>query len=81
MFNFPHIGGKMKIHKNRELLFNFFKSSSKKLTNYGTICVSLCEGQSGTSVDKPRVWNDTWQLINQSSNEPKHFGFSRINLQ
>ncbi|XP_059487210.1 uncharacterized protein LOC132203430 [Neocloeon triangulifer] len=73
IFNFPHIGGKMKIHRNRELLRNFFASVRKFLANscqkLPTACtprviVNLCKGQGGTEADgsDQRVWGNSWQI-------------------
>jgi GTP-binding protein len=68
IFNFPHIGGKMKIHLNRVLLKNFFESASKLVTLDGRILVSLCKGQGGTKVDEPiRRWDDTWQVVEMAA--------------
>jgi GTP-binding protein len=64
IFNFPHIGGKMKIHLNRALLKRFFQSASEMVTMEGRILVTLCKGQGGTRVDRPvRRWDDTWQVV------------------
>ncbi|XP_069684284.1 ferredoxin-fold anticodon-binding domain-containing protein 1-like [Periplaneta americana] len=64
IFNFPHTGGKMKIHLNRDLLKRFFISSSELIHVDGKILVSLCKGQGGTRADKPvRRWDDTWQVV------------------
>lgn len=68
IFNFPHIGGKMKIHLNRALLKRFFQSASELVTLDGRILVSLCKGQGGTRVDKPvRRWDDTWQVVEMAA--------------
>lgn len=68
VFNFPHIGGKMKIHLNRALLKRFFQTASKLVTLDGRILVSLCKGQGGTKVDKPlRRWDDTWQVVEMAA--------------
>lgn len=68
IFNFPHVGGKMKIHLNRALLKRFFQSSSELVTLEGRVLVSLCKGQGGTSIDKPvRRWDDTWQVVEMAA--------------
>lgn len=68
IFNFPHTGGKMKIHLNRALLKRFFQSASELVTLDGRILVSLCKGQGGTRVDKrTRRWDDTWQVVEMAA--------------
>lgn len=47
VFNFPHVGGKMKIHLNRLLLQKFLKSATCVLGQGGQVVVSLCAGQGG----------------------------------
>ena len=52
IFMFPHIGGKMKINKNRELLKQFGMSVSKSLkSDSSKVIVTLCDGQGGTTFD------------------------------
>ncbi|KAJ0407941.1 hypothetical protein ATCC90586_006313 [Pythium insidiosum] len=68
VFNFPHFaeGGnrRNKIHRHRQLLCDFFKSSTNVLKDEGQVWVTLCAGQGGTSVDpKQRAWGDTWQVV------------------
>ncbi|XP_068207029.1 uncharacterized protein [Palaemon carinicauda] len=68
VFNFPHVGGKMKIHLNRTLLEEFFASAICMLTDHGNIIVSLCAGQGGVPIDsETRRWDDTWQLVLMAS--------------
>ena len=44
IFMFPHVGGKMKIDKNRRLLLNIIRSSRKVLSADGEIIITLCKG-------------------------------------
>ena len=68
IFNFPHIGGKMKIHLNRQLLKQFFCSATVILRDGGKILISLCRGQSGTVYDSvQRKFDDTWQVVNMAT--------------
>lgn len=68
IFNFPHVGGKMRIEKNRELLKNFFTTVGNFLKSTGQVIVTLCNGQGGTPADNPqRNWNDSWQLVEMSA--------------
>ncbi|XP_078049932.1 ferredoxin-fold anticodon-binding domain-containing protein 1 isoform X2 [Augochlora pura] len=68
IFNFPHVGGKMRIEKNRELLKQFFVSATELLKSNGQILVTLCNGQGGTSVDNPlRRWDDTWKITEMAA--------------
>ena len=44
IFMFPHVGGKMKIDKNRRLLLNIIRSSRNVLSADGEIIITLCKG-------------------------------------
>lgn len=66
IFNFPHIGGKMKIHLNRKLLKDFFISASHLMKKTGgCIIVSLCSGQ-GADFENKRTWADSWQVVDMA---------------
>ena len=69
IFNFPHIGGKMKIQKNRDLLKNFGHSASKVIEKKeGCVIVTLCDGQGGTPYDHvKRIEADSWQIVKMMS--------------
>ncbi|KAL0125098.1 hypothetical protein PUN28_004325 [Cardiocondyla obscurior] len=68
IFNFPHVGGKMRIERNRELLKGFFMSSARMIKENGQILVTLCNGQGGTPVDKPqRRWDDSWKIVEMAA--------------
>ena len=71
VFMFPHIGGKMKIKKNRDLLCDFSKNMVKYLNQRNkdaVIIVTLCGGQGGTPFDPiQRSESDTWQIIKMLS--------------
>ncbi|OQS04505.1 hypothetical protein THRCLA_03274 [Thraustotheca clavata] len=67
VFNFPHYaeGGnkRNKIHKHRQLLTQFFKSSVNALAPHGQVWVTLCAGQGGTQAETiVRAFGDTWQV-------------------
>ena len=65
IFMFPHVGGKMRIDLNRNLLRKFNESCSLVLRENGSVFVALCAGQSGSEQDpvqRPRE-ADTWQIV------------------
>lgn len=68
IFNFPHVGGKMRIEKNRELLRKFF-IGIEKLNNFNlVVLITLCNGQGGTFMDKSkRNWNNTWKIAEMAA--------------
>ncbi|XP_012272698.1 ferredoxin-fold anticodon-binding domain-containing protein 1 homolog isoform X2 [Orussus abietinus] len=68
IFNFPHVGGKMKIDKNRDLLKRFFLNCGECLEPSGQVLVTLCKGQGGTAADNPqRRWDDSWQIVEMAA--------------
>ncbi len=67
VFMFPHVGGKMKIQKNRRLLRHFSASAATAIADSdgGRVVVTLCAGQGGTDRElAPRSSEaDTWQIV------------------
>jgi len=64
VFMFPHVGGKMKINRNRQLVQNVLKSARKLLDRNGQVIITLCKGQGGTPFEKVcRVAADTWKIV------------------
>lgn len=65
IFMFPHVGGKMKIQLNRELVKNFLASCDKILSDDGSVLVTLCRGQGGTPFEEvqKKVAADTWKIV------------------
>lgn len=64
VFMFPHVGGKMKIHRNRQLVRNVLKSAKHILDENGQVVVTLCKGQGGTPFEKvERLAANTWKVV------------------
>ncbi|XP_078602214.1 ferredoxin-fold anticodon-binding domain-containing protein 1-like [Branchiostoma floridae x Branchiostoma japonicum] len=64
IFNFPHVGRKAPIKRNRELLRKVFISCAELLSAEGHVYVTLCQGQGGTPADQPqRAWHNSWQAV------------------
>jgi len=67
---FPHVGGKMKIHLNRNLLSGIFSSSKHVLQTSGSLLITLCAGQGGTPFEsKQRRHDDTWKILQLSQDQ------------
>ncbi|MPC07967.1 Mitochondrial ribosome-associated GTPase 2 [Portunus trituberculatus] len=68
VFNFPHVGGKMRIDLNRKLLREFFQSAVEVLECGGCVVVTLCGGQAGVTPDPVvRRWDDSWKAVLMAS--------------
>jgi len=70
VFMFPHVGGKMKIHLNRNLLSGIFSSAKHVLQTSGKLLITLCAGQGGTPFEsKQRRHDDTWKILQLSQDQ------------
>ncbi len=68
IFNFPHSGGKGNIAENRQLLCEFFRSSSGFLAEGGEVLVALCRGQGGTPPDcTDRGYGNSWKVVEMAA--------------
>ena len=69
LFTFPHIAGKGKISKNRDLLRGFFESVGAVLAPNGVVEVTLVAGQGGTPADGVhlREYGNTWMASEQAA--------------
>ena len=69
LFMFPHIAGKGKINKNRDLLRGFFQSVGAVLAPFGVVEVTLVAGQGGTPADGVhlREYGNTWMASEQAA--------------
>ena len=69
LFMFPHIAGKGKISKNRDLLCGFFQSVGAVLAPFGVVEVGLVAGQGGTPADgvHRRDFGNTWMVSEQAA--------------
>ena len=63
-FMFPHIGGKMKIQRNRDLVRRFAVNLGPSLNHGALVVVGLAGGQGGTPLDTvQRKEPDHWQVV------------------
>ena len=64
IFMFPHVGGKMKINRNRALLYNVISSCRAMMAEDGEVVITLARGQGGTPAEaEVRSPGDTWRLV------------------
>eukprot|EP00095_Tigriopus_kingsejongensis_P006353 maker-scaffold390_size186308-snap-gene-0.33 protein:Tk06353 transcript:maker-scaffold390_size186308-snap-gene-0.33-mRNA-1 annotation:"ascorbate peroxidase-like" len=68
MFMFPHVGGKMRIEKNRQLLKDFAQSLNEVTHAQSQVVVALTDGQGGTLIDsRAREPANSWQIVKMMS--------------
>ena len=64
IFMFPHVGGKMKINRNRALLHNVIASCRTMMAEDGEVVITLARGQGGTPAEaEVRCPGNTWRLV------------------
>jgi len=67
IFMFPHVGGKMRIEKNRALLLAFLCSCREVLESEGKVTIALARGQGGTPMERvKRKECDTWKIVDSA---------------
>ena len=69
VFMFPHIDGKGRISRNRELLREYLRASQSVLAVNGIVEVALAKGQGGTKAKANAAYGNTWKAYECGAEE------------